>query len=136
MSVYDFIHYNSFDCEKGKGPIIFTNPFAGDWYRYDDDIDYYSAHNEDNLENNIKIIPRGIHPHNSAYINRKTGERIMRPMYRYESLDDLSEEFKMNRIDIVPKIPEIIVEFCNVLRVFKNPLTVYRLKPMLFTWWD
>jgi hypothetical protein len=138
MSVSDFIKHSAFDQEVGCGPLIFTNPFMDDWYQYDNAIDYYSmqADEEKNLSNSVKMIRRGIYPYNQAYINRKTGKRIQRPVYGDNSLDDLSEEMNINKIDIVPMIPEIIVDFCTFLKVFKNPLTVYRLKPMLFTWWD
>ena len=36
---------------------------------------------------------------------------------------------------IVPMVPEIIVEYCKFLKIFKYDVTAYTLKPMLYTYW-
>jgi hypothetical protein len=50
------------------------------------------------------------------------------------------ETFGVNNIiewqrHIVPEPPYGIRLFCEVAKPFKNPLTIYRLKPMIFTYW-
>lgn len=37
--------------------------------------------------------------------------------------------------DIVPEPPYIIRLFCEASGIFKDPMTVYRLKPMIFSYW-
>lgn len=37
--------------------------------------------------------------------------------------------------DIVPYVPNLIRELCGMLGVFRNPLTIHRLKPMVYRYW-
>lgn len=104
-----------------------------------------------------KSRPRPLYPWDS-YINRRTGKRVTGMWSNgsdREVLLDLWKEngFKMKgrwkevltscgvssmlalQRDIVPYIPTMIVETCEMLSIFKDPLTVYRLKPMIYRYW-
>ncbi len=148
LTAHDFIQSCEFDGERGAGPIIFTSPQNKDWYRYDDIIDYCEA---DDMDTKVKIIQDGIYPLNCSYVDRRTGKRVKNFIgkYRYKEAysysDGITEKFQQDYnvksfneycVNIVPVVPSLIVNFCNVFNVFKNPLTVYRLKPMLLTYWD
>jgi hypothetical protein len=147
LYTHDFIENCAFEYERGKGFVLFTSPINEDWYRYDDIIDYSDS---ENMDTKIKKLKTGIFPLNSSYIDRRTGKRVktINPSIysmTHQYIDEISEDFKkefnvksLNElcVNIVPLVPSVIVNFCNVFNVFKNPLTVYRLKPMVVTYWD
>lgn len=145
LDVYDFIKYNQFAAEKGRGSIIFTSPMNKDWYRYDDIIDYYDL---DEQKGSVRLIKDGVYPMNASYIDRRTGERVKGyhgslEMYKNHHNyidDDIKTKYNVKSynefcVNIVPVIPSLIVNFCNIFKVFKNPMMVYRLKPMILTYW-
>lgn len=132
VKLYDGSDFIKGDTELSHcSPLVFTNPFYKDWYRFDDDIDYLENCQRHKGIKDELIIPKNeggglayIYPY-ASYVNRKTGERVHNVDYMYE-----------NDRNIVPKPPDIIINFCEFKNVFKNPLTVYRLKPMLYTYWS
>jgi hypothetical protein len=163
--ILSYSYFNTEENEETRkvitGPIVFTSPEHKDWHRYDDIIDYYTW---PGMKDSVKMIvddsnqPSQIYPY-CVYVNRKTGtkpegcgsvERSLTKMY----FDDTKEHRKkwkwekMPRItcgarsiiefqrDIVPEPPYIIKLFCQTSNIFKNPLTVYRLKPMVIAYWD
>ena len=146
LNCYDFLKYSQFSSEKGRGPIIFTSPLNKDWYRYDDIIDYYDC---DEQKDSVKMLRDGIYPRNASYIDRRTGKivktgycgslEIYKSCHNYLD-DDIKTKYNVKSysefcVNIVPVIPSLIVNFCNIFKVFKNPMTVYRLKPMILTYW-
>jgi hypothetical protein len=147
------------------GPIVFTSPEHKDWYRYDDVIDYYTfPPMTDSVKMIVDEVgqPAQVYPY-CAFVNRKTGSRpleskaidqttrwLVTKTY-FESPEESRRDWKWEekseyvggaksiiewQRDIVPEPPYIIRLFCEAANVFKNPLTVYRLKPMVVSYWD
>lgn len=105
--------------------------------------------------------PAEIYPY-VGFVNRNTGKRVRFSQSDRWILTDILQKSKkvknpsLKHIDpdletnfqkegitnliewqrwIVPIIPDLIVNFCEFAKVFKNPLTIYRLKPMIYTYW-
>jgi len=152
LTVSDFIASSGYATEMEISPIVFgCFKQDKDWYRYDDIIDYYTAEREDGCpKDTAKYITNdygefsGIYPHLS-FCNRINGKVLnITPMDKSIAGKYGDKElFKTNSIanqvqwqrNIVPKVPAAIEIFCECLEVFKNPTTVYRLKPMIYTFW-
>jgi len=165
LSRCDIFNYNGYIDWDGDSiaPVIFTDPSRKDWSRYDDIIDYYDAPSGKDGEplDNVKFIldgagqPAQVYPY-CSFVNRHTGKRAkenITPSDRWSITNMYFEhdhdgwkwkEFEKNwgvknivqwQRDIVPEPPYIIRLFCKVAKPFKNPLTIYRLKPMIFTYW-
>lgn len=163
IGVYDLISLSGYSSEMDCHPIVFTDPTQSDWSRHDNIIDYYTVPSEmdGGIKDSVQMLthsnlPRPIYPWDS-YVNRLTGKRV-----RMEGGLDLRaaviehwielgckdrKKFKdllkgigvktmlSYQRDVVPFIPNIITEACELLQVFKDPLTVYRLKPMVYHYW-
>lgn len=163
LAAYDFIRTSSNSCEMISHPVVFTDPTQPDWSRHDNIIDYYTVPYEfdDGIKDSVRMLtqsnlPHAIYPWDS-YVNRLTGERVKMEgglILRAAAIEHWVElgckkrkkfdEFLKGsgvktmlsyQRDITPFIPGIITEVCELLRVFKNPLTVYRLKPMVYHYW-
>jgi hypothetical protein len=159
INIYDVVHYNYYDTEKDIpiGPVVFTIPYNEDWRRYDNTMDWVEETQKfGQLDHVNRIVDsynqsRAIYPYES-YINRNTGERI-----RCSSLERhlITERLKQGEVIklkdnnefglktlvewqryIVPKLPPFIEIFCDCFNIFKNPLTKYRLRPMIYTYWS
>ena len=55
-------------------------------------------------------------------------------------LADLVSDLKFDTIElaavnIVPLVPEIVVEFCQFLHLFKDKATILALRPMMLSYW-
>lgn len=124
LYISDFIHTSAYATEKETYPIIFSaEKYNKDWCRYDDIIDYIEAGRT--MKDKVKFLKGGIYPHISL-IDKRTGERAKEIPFSYGKLG------KNQTYQISPEI----VAFCNALNVFENSLFVYRLKPMLYTYWS
>lgn len=121
--------------------------------------------NQNGCRDRLDWLDRGIYPYSGSYQNARTGESLTRNGFcgsiRREYLDiaktdpnqvfskqwnllrhnptfwfDLGfengEDFKRNCIH---KIPEEIVEICEGSGIFKDPMTVYQLRPAIVTYW-
>ena len=161
----DFCHTSGYFSEGKYAPIIFGSYKENkDWYRYDNLIDYYEASGGVNLADKVELITDqcgdvcGIYP-NLSYINRNTGKSCKMQFAKWHMTETLQKigkhidkdvafkaesemckEFGIKNLNewrrwIVPAIPSSIRAFCEVMEVFKNPMTVYRLKPMIYTYW-
>lgn len=158
----DAIHYDSISYDEEFGydnVIVFTIPWQKDWYRYDDIIDYYQWHKK-SIGPHVKVINRPIYPYD-FYINSKTGNRV-KFEYRdtYSFLNDLikKEKDEKRKLDLklglekvckeagfdgtedaskhfVPGIAEDVRLIIDYFQIFKNPLVVHTLKPMIYTYW-
>ncbi len=165
LDAHDFISYDMYatEGENGIGPFVITNPEMGDWHRYDNIIDYYSYPSMTTTVKPILDgagQPAQIYPY-CAFVHRKTGVKgkesvnqsdrwSITNMYfdkKYKKTrgkDWKWKVFKKNfgvsnivewQRDIVPQPPYIIYLFCEATNFFKNPLTLYRLKPMIISYW-
>jgi hypothetical protein len=164
LTVYDVIHMSGYAFEGRRlAPLVFVPIECDDWYRHDDIIDYYKAGRCP--KDNVEIITDGsgypcpIYPH-ALYVNRKNGKLIyhsteicrIRDMYKREGLTKTLEEIFNDKAiadlnasgittmeqlytDMVPMVPYSIRQFCKTFNVFKDPLEVNNLVPMIYTYW-
>jgi hypothetical protein len=162
LDVCEFVNYNGYlDYEKDNGTLLITDPTNKKWSRYDDIIDYYESNG---TEDNVKYIldgagqPAQLYPY-CSFVDRNTGKRPkMKKGVSISQSDRWSlteayfewtkdERKKWNwkvfgvknilewQRNIVPEPPYNIRLFCETIKAFKNKKTVYRLKPMIFTYW-
>lgn len=162
LDVYDFVKYNGYlDHRTDKGTVVFTDPMQKNWQRYDDILDYYESNG---TEDTVKYIldqagqPTQVYPYR-AFVDRNTGKApktsekyaitqsdrwsITEAYFETETKERKKWKwtvFGVNNIvewqrNIVPLPPYNIRLFCETIKAFKNKKTVYRLKPMIFTYW-
>lgn len=117
------------------------------WYRHDDTIDYYEAGTK--IRNKVKLLKHGIFPYDCLYMHRETKSPI-----QYElaaAFHRLEPEFKKERTlmaklmgfksqrdceqNLALKVPSPIHMLCEYGKMFTDSDTVYRLKPMIYTFW-
>jgi hypothetical protein len=164
LSRHDVFQFNSYtDTTKETGAVVFTDPSNRGWYRHDDIMDYYDAPAgaEGAPLDSVKFIldgagqPAQIYPY-CSFVNRHTGKSakeninqsdrwsITNMYFKYEHKDWKWKVFEKNwgvkniiqwQRDIVPEPPYVIRLFCKVAKPFKDPLMIYRLKPMILTYW-
>ena len=149
LSWEDFAKYSGYATESKHNPLIFTNPFSKDWQRYDNLIDYYlfsdvkkGAVDKVMFLKGDSGLPINIYP-SSSYYNKLTGEKLKDcvPYNRWASnQSEMAEQFGFKTVkewheNVVPEIPYEIRLFCEVAKVFKNPLTIWELRAMIYTYW-
>lgn len=123
LYISDFFCYSGYAAESNKFPVIFSaKRYNKDWYRYDDIIDYIEAGRT--MKDSVKLLNGGIYPHLSK-VDIRTGKILTD-----KEIENIDPQYIANDI-----APEILV-FCRALNVFKDPLSVYKLKPMLYTYWS
>ncbi len=155
----DFIHYEP---ESGKDILLFQVP-GFDWTRRDDTIDYIEETYNHRQRTRIEVYDRGIYPYNIQFVNKNTGKLIAcgsewmqwhllkiecaingntsKYITANQMVYDLSKQvgfkdYTEARNSIIPMIPKIIILLCEWLKLFKDPMTVYELKPMLYIYWS
>lgn len=163
LNYNDVVIYNPQDT-AGKlpiGPLLFTVPYAK-WSHNDDAIDYYeetqrTVRADGGVPDRCAIItdcegqPCGIYPYDSCYVHRANG-KLPRPLFtaaRWSLTRALrsqgsklkpGNEFGVKTLvdwqrHIVPEAPLFIRAFCECFEIFKAPKTIWRLRPMLYTYW-
>ena len=143
----DFAQYSGYAGEAKFDPLVFVVPFNKDWKRHDDIIDYYIFSDKNGPIEKVRLItgdkgiPCGIYPY-LKYYNKPTGERVKCDPYdrRRSDQQSVAEKYgfktvKEWRENVVPEIPYEIRLFCEAANVFKNPLTIWELRAMLYTYW-
>lgn len=162
LDKYGFVKYNGYlDYENDRGTVVFADPMQKNWQKYDDIIDYYES---DGTEDTVKYIldqagqPAQVYPY-CAFVDRNTGKApktsekyaitqsdrwsITEAYFKTDAKERKKWKwnvFGVNNIvewqrNIVPLPPYNIRLFCETVKAFKNKKTVYRLKPMIFTYW-
>lgn len=144
----------SWDPEYGlPNVVVFTPPSQRSWQRYDDMIDYTEACEEyQGSVPVVKPINRALYPYvswidirnpteippyamiqvanefryNSSFVP-ETGDKYVKP-WGFSSIDEMLNS-------IVPSIPDELVEILRFLEVFKDPDTIYQLRPMIYIYW-
>lgn len=149
----DIFNIMTYDPEFGDPSVVlFTPPFHPDWERYDDIIDYTEAKGVP--LNNVQVLDTPIYPYvrwmdlrnpkehpDKVLVDAATTFKF-NPKFRDKiNVEEIKKRFGFNSIDdmlenIVPVVPEEIVELTRYLKVFKDPNTVYQLKPMIYTYWS
>lgn len=154
----DLYRIYTWDPEYGDPSVIlFTPPTESsrDWHRYDDIMDYMeeTAKNEGACPH-ADLLGRPIYPYD-AWIDLRdpsaTPDDLMvrtANMFRFngdliKNTDayKIKEKFGFDSVqemldNIVPIIPDELVELLRYLKVFKDPNTIYQLRPMIYTYWS
>lgn len=153
-----------YDMEFGTPEVLLIMPLSeyGNWRRYDDIIDYMQAGYEDTASiNSIKVLDRGIWPW-EGWVNQSTGSRLDPShlfVYRrfrdgldkgaYTGQDRQDVKNNLNSIskkmgfkdyqdaneNLGPQVPDEVIMLCDFLELFKDPMTAYKLKPVIYTYW-
>ena len=148
---------------KNKAEKLESISFYENWKRYDDIIDYYEdtqqrVRQDGGAEDKCVLLtdcegqPTGIYPYVS-YVHRTKGPlgknvftaarweltRVFRKLGQTQLkpgnpfLVDNPVQWQRH---IVPEVPLFIRAFCECFEIFKDPKTVQRLRPMLYTYWS
>lgn len=163
LEIYDFVKYNNYLNPRidNRGALLITDPANKKWSRYDDIIDYYESNG---TEDNVKYIldgagqPAQLYPY-CSFVDRNTGKRpkmkkgisisqgdrwsLTEAYFKCTKEERKKWNWKVFGVknilewqrNIVPEPPYNIRLFCETIKAFKNKKTVYRLKPMIFTYW-
>lgn len=145
-NVINTIHYVGSDAGKAN-VVLFVPPTRTDFYRYDDPIDYMESIGECV----VKELQYPIYPA-SRYINRETGEFVdnsvldvreliylfnnsSNPETKEYALTQLGcKETWMERYNV--EIPIDLVEFLRYTEMFTDDSTIWKLKPLIYTYWS
>jgi hypothetical protein len=136
-----------------------------EWRRYGDFIDYVEeAGVDDGRGLRVKVFHQGFHPWDNLFCDSRTGQRLD-PTHSYnynltmQSIRALKRRKKKPKNDPTPKLtawaelmgfeslehckkyfapmPPIELAFlCVFMRLFKNPLAAFQLRPMLYVYWS
>ena len=140
-------------------------PYIDSWYRHDDAIDYYDNTHEDSVKLIVDEggFPYPPFPY-AGYVNRKTGKLFRGDTHRAyielrrmvnmgdkkiskleellssKGIEELATKYDIHSLDglmydIVPSIPSELKMFFDACKVFKDPLTMYELRPMIHKYW-
>jgi len=141
--VSDVLKFSGYLSEQESGPMVFVDCFHKDWYRFNDTLDYYLLGSEKDSVTMIETdgVANGIYPY-MRYVNRKNGSFVKcYPIDRWasECAEEQASKFGMSvdewKNDVIPEIPYNIRLFCRAANVFKDSLTVYSLRPMIYSYW-
>lgn len=145
-----------YDFDSGRPNVIMFVPYNyTDWYRYDNIIDYTEqcVAPKTKVTNLFKKYNIGIDPFNYMELAPNKKSLINRPYQhpptlmtkmsmteRRRFIDDY--ESQGNSIvaqhlknDWIPEIPLEIVLFCIYSEIFRDPNTIYDLRPMHYIYW-
>jgi hypothetical protein len=150
----DIYHHIIHDAEYGHPNVFCIIPLeSADWNRHDDFLDYMeeTTKSRKSLEPYFKVFKNGIWPYNGIYMNKKTGERLT---VKEEAAYNYLQRFKNVAFDkdkpikelgdmtyrqveslYKPMVPYSIRNFCEYLKIFKKPETVFSLKPIMYVYW-
>jgi hypothetical protein len=150
-STFRDIHYCvSYENEGGLPDTIVFTPFDQvKWTRYDDTIDYYDVGG--GMEPTVKVLDVPIYPYD-GYIDNETGEpademvRHLIYMYRNAVGED-KLDLQMKALENLGcslhwtekynvAIPETLVEFLRYTNMFTEDKTIWRLQPMIYSYWS
>jgi len=129
----------------------------GSWRRYDDTIDYYENRvYKKQLESVVVDLSeygvRGLHPYDSFMLlkpgreNKTNWDKDYMEIGRYNMLTGHwdpgqppmakdKDLLKHLQEDWAPSIPTSIKLFCHYYNVFRDPDTIFDMKPLLCQWW-
>lgn len=142
----------TWDPEYGDSKVIvFTPPGHSDWFQYDSIIDYYEA---DDANPSVRKTNRPIYPYMSWIDIRNPSRKdnldrlafLIQQLEEYPDIRDKVDSDKLQsrygfsslneaKDNLIPYIPNSLVELIRYLRVFKDPKDIYQLRPMIYTYW-
>jgi len=138
------LYMDSVETEK-ELPILLLCPCTGiDWYRYDDPIDYYEAGDMEPLYQ--ELSPSGIFPYSAGlYLLPGKTTLLDPPLCKNGVISDIQWYMEMRnqdsrlgehlRNDYNCKVHPDVHVFVHRAKIFTDPLTVFRLKPTIYTYW-
>jgi hypothetical protein len=150
-----------FAVAKGKGVLAVCPPNKCHcWSRNDDVIDFCEESACFDRQSHYTFLGHGIPSYrylmdarNGRRVNTITATQFLDLVKSYQetksdverfkmenSLNELACDLKFANIDeasanLVPLVPEIVVEFCTFLRLFRDEKTALSLRPMLLSYW-
>lgn len=161
---YNYIHFDYED--PNCSSILFQPYMCGkEWSRYDDPIDYceyLTDYADGGISALAKLVNRPIYPYDSwtnlkdlshCWKDDESGKLISWGQIRQVVCSDsLWKGDPMKKSDyvkqygfsssrdflnnVVPSVPNILVEMCKFLKVFKDDRTIHTLKPMIYVHWS
>jgi len=145
--------------------LVLTPITGVEWKRYDNQIDYYDERTRGywSCEPHVEVLTTPLYPYDS-YINNETGERanieVRENIYDVRNTQlDLKQNKNMSpeaikglydRITLALEdlgckshwtekwnviIPTQIQDYCNYMEMFKDTSTMWKLQPMIYTYW-
>ena len=151
----DWVQESPFEAEKDhrKRPLVFASQKK--WTRYDNIIDYYESkrRRDGGIKDYVQSLKKEyIYPY-ARYVDVRTGKIPGEKDYVFEVLRMYNSEFweKTNddwvkeiigltkeefELYVWPDVPRDIKLFAEFLNIFKNPLDIYCLRPMIYTHWS
>lgn len=141
------------ETDNKKRPLVFS-PHK-DWARYDNTIDYYESkrRKDGGIKDYTQALGKTyIYPY-ARYVDIRTGKtpgekdlafeviRMYNSPYWKKTEDSWvkdiiglsKEEFELY---VWPDVPNDIKLFAEFLNIFKNPLDIHCLRPMIYTYWS
>ena len=159
----DFFTWDSEDGLPGV--IVLTPITGTQWKRNDDQIDYYEEVNKGFVspEAHVEILDIPLHPYNN-YIDNETGKlannTIREWIYQFRNANlELSSNKSLDakkhhmyhimlqtslkklgcKLHWTEKwnvaIPTQIQDYCQYVEMFKDNTSIWKLKPMIYTYW-
>lgn len=155
--VSDFYDAIEYDAEFGKKVVVFA-PLGIKWRRYADEMDHYDecATFGDGMQPRVTLLKDGIYPYVGIYVDIRNGKRLTREQTQYYCMYHWKVEKRVKTSSflklkylmgdaivtekdlkfIQPEVPIGIVLMCEYLKMFSDPLTVWKLKPMIYVHWS
>lgn len=132
-------------------PFIIVTSNSKDNHRHDDLIDYYE-HDGVVTEPIFKDLPFGIYPHNGLFVDTRDLSPVKHGINLVKTINKLREKGLIKDIDEILKITQFsnyeeyqkycrskmddfVYGFLKYIGLFKNEKDIYRLSPMIVTYW-
>lgn len=160
----NFQYQFHFNAEFGLKKVLCITPLTQpEWHRYDNTLDYeeetMKRRKNGNACNYVKMSINGFYPYSSSFIDDRTGNRIasseglefFRCMYwtnlfdgdeaRERGLEYFSKRIGFTSVEeakqhFAPAIPFSIIAQCIYGKLFKDPNTIWKLRPMMYVYWS
>lgn len=148
-----FVH----QAEYGLDNVILLSPVTHtDWRRFDDSIDYveetYMRERGETQIDRVNVLPHGIYPYSSIYMDCRTGERLKDPhetlwrrRFFHEGITDSDrdgiakvlgfENFEEANKVIAPIVPREIRDLAEYGELFLDPMGWTQLRPLHYVYW-
>jgi len=158
----DFLDLIAFDPEFGSSNVcVFVPPGNSKrWCQNDSQIDYYEETVRNRQQSHVLHIDRPLYPYESwvdlrnnppTRLTGLTDSLHRQARFAHLNTDDLDMQMNFRKLalekleftswpdlenTIVPIIPPELVVALTYLKVFNDPSTIHRLKPMIYTFWS
>ena len=154
-----------YDSEFGLPEVIIFQPIdQPEWQRYDDMIDYYEyAYERAGVYPAVKVLDQPLYPYDS-YINNNNGKtadnKVRQYIYfiRNAEIDLKNPKLAEEKVDLSihlinqsleklgckshwtekwnVAIPSVLVEFLRYTNMFTDESSIWKLQPMIYTYWS